>query len=230
MILLQKVSNNDSNFPIKVQLLKSKNINPNKNLHNLNNNDNMNLTSLSLNKQKISFIKKEDNYHPNSAYGLGLCSLETEHPDIELIEQAMQIALQSENAGIRNGAQQILQDIREVKNTHPPQNNNDGCFITTAVCESFNKPDDCFELTAFRNFRDNWLMNQADGKNLISEYYNIAPRIVASINKSFEAEKIYKNIWEKYLKPCLKFIESGDNFSCKNKYIEMVRDLKRLYI
>ena len=65
MILLQKISNNDSNFPIKVQLLKSKNINPNKNLRNLNNNDKMNLTSLSLNKQKISFIKKEDNYRPN---------------------------------------------------------------------------------------------------------------------------------------------------------------------
>ena len=29
------------------------------------------------------------------------------------------------------------------------------CFVTTAVCDSFGKSDDCFELTTFRNFRDN---------------------------------------------------------------------------
>lgn len=58
----------------------------------------------------------------------------------------------------------------------------DLCFITTAVCDSFGKADDCYELTAFRNFRDKWLVNQADGKNLIAEYYNIAPKIVEKIN------------------------------------------------
>ena len=31
------------------------------------------------------------------------------------------------------------------------------CFITTAVCESEGKPDDCAELTAFRAFRDGYL-------------------------------------------------------------------------
>lgn len=40
-----------------------------------------------------------------------------------------------------------------------------GCYITTATCEEYGKPDDCYELTTFRNFRDNWLKNNPMGKN-----------------------------------------------------------------
>ena len=109
------------------------------------------------------------------------------------------------------------------------QQNQGGCFITTAVCGSFGKPDDCYELTTFRKFRDNWLTNQPDGKSLIAEYYSIAPKIVDNINRLTDSAKIYKNIWKKYLEPCLIFIHNGDNISCKNKYVEMVRELKKNY-
>ena len=177
----------------------------------------------------FNFVLQQDQNQPEAAYGIALCLIEADTPDVNLVENLLRVATNSENATIRNEAQQILREIRNNRNNPPPQNN-DGCFITTAVCENFNKPDDCFELTAFRNFRDNWLMNQVDGKNLISEYYSIAPKIVASINKFADSEEIYKNIWNKYLEPCLEFIKSGDNFSCKNKYIEMVRDLKNLYL
>ena len=106
----------------------------------------------------------------------------------------------------------------------------DGCFITTAVCGSFGKADDCYELTTFRKFRDGWLMNQSDGKSLIAEYYSIAPRIVDKINRLTESAQIYQSLWQKYLEPCLKFIQNGDNRSCKNKYVEMIHDLKRQYL
>lgn len=105
----------------------------------------------------------------------------------------------------------------------------EGCFVTTAVCNSLSKSDDCFELTAFRKFRDEWLTAQPDGKTLIAEYYAIAPRIVANINHLADAKEIYKHIWQKYLAPCLNFIERGDNDSCKSKYVEMVCELKKQY-
>ena len=105
-----------------------------------------------------------------------------------------------------------------------------GCFITTAVCDSFNKPDDCFELTTFRNFRDNWLALQSDGKILIEEYYKIAPQIVANIDKLTNANEIYKKLWCDWLAPCLEFIKVGDNVACKDKYVEMVNRLKKLYL
>jgi hypothetical protein len=69
-----------------------------------------------------------------------------------------------------------------------------GCFITTAVCEMFDKPDDCYELTMFRNFRDEYLKKQSDGEMLIVECYQIAPIIVSRIDRqgpciySFDSE------------------------------------------
>lgn len=106
----------------------------------------------------------------------------------------------------------------------------DVCFITTAVCGSFGKADDCYELTAFRNFRDNWLMNQSDGKNLISEYYEVAPKIVEKINSLADSAEVYKNIWRDYLATCLKFIEVGENSKCKKIYVEMVETLKEKFL
>ena len=104
--------------------------------------------------------------------------------------------------------------------------NSGGCYITTAVCESLHKPDDCYELNAFRSFRDNWLKKQVDGESLIADYYEIAPLIVTKINNLPNATQIYKFIWQKYLNPCLKLIENGDNQTCKNLYVKMVKILK----
>ena len=104
------------------------------------------------------------------------------------------------------------------------------CFITTAVCDSFDKADDCYELTTFRKFRDKWLVKQSDGKSLVDEYYNIAPKIVEKINSLSDSAEIYKNIWRDYLSACLKFIESGDNQQCKKVYIRMVNALKEKFL
>ena len=60
-ILLQKISTNDNNIPIKVQLLKTKNNNNNYNPTLFNTNSN----SLSMNKRKIPFPKNDINYYYN---------------------------------------------------------------------------------------------------------------------------------------------------------------------
>lgn len=103
------------------------------------------------------------------------------------------------------------------------------CFITTAVCKSFNKPDDCYELTAFRAFRDNYLRSRAGGAELIRRYYEIAPEIVRRIDSSTDPARIYRGIWDTYLAPCLAAIESGDNEACLAKYQEMVLTLAQEY-
>lgn len=105
-----------------------------------------------------------------------------------------------------------------------------GCFITTAVCESFSKPDDCFELTTLRKFRDTWLTNQPDGKSLIAEYYSIAPAIVNKINNLAESNQVYEYLWHKYLSPCLNLIKQGENMACKQLYVEMIKALKKKFL
>ena len=103
------------------------------------------------------------------------------------------------------------------------------CFITTAVCRSFGKPDDCEELTAFRSFRDNWLALQPDGQRLINEYYVMAPEIVRKIDECADSAEIYRGIWYEYLEPCYELIQRGEYLACKRKYVEMVRQLQHRF-
>ncbi len=103
------------------------------------------------------------------------------------------------------------------------------CFITTAVCKYFNKPDDCYELTTLRKFRDTWLALQPDGKELVEAYYAIAPGIVNAIDSASEKDNIYMHIWNDYIEPCIKLIELGANDTCKKLYIDMVNELKDKY-
>lgn len=100
-----------------------------------------------------------------------------------------------------------------------------GCYITTAVCEEYGKPDDCYELTAFREFRDNWLIQQPDGRELVERYYATAPSIVEAINRQDNRAEIYHYLNEAYLKKCLKSIEDKEPENCRERYIQMMEYL-----
>lgn len=104
------------------------------------------------------------------------------------------------------------------------------CYITTAVCESMGKPDDCHELKEFRNFRDSYLMETKEGQRLVEEYYEIAPGIVMLINMQDNAEEIYRKIYQDYLVPCLGFIEEGKKEACQEHYESMMRGLQKKYL
>lgn len=174
---------------------------------------------------------RSDNSNSEAALGLALCLINNNSDDVAQVKQLLQLAARSEIYSTRDAANQMLQQMRAAENeARNNQQNNGGCFVTTAVCDSFGKPDDCAELTAFRNFRDGWLVAQPDGKSLIAEYYSVAPKIVEKINRLADAAQIYENIWQKYLAPCLNFIKRGENLACKNKYVEMVRELKSRYL
>ena len=104
------------------------------------------------------------------------------------------------------------------------------CYITTAVCESMKKPDDCYELRTFRDFRDGYLMETEARRELIEEYYEIAPGIVMLINMQDHAKDIYESIYKEYLAPCLKLIEKGKKEACLEHYVSMMCGLKKKYL
>jgi hypothetical protein len=103
------------------------------------------------------------------------------------------------------------------------------CFITSAVCDTLNKADDCYELTAFRQFRDNYMQQTPERRSYVKEYYSIAPVIVTSINLRASASEIYQGLWENYLKSCLRDIENNNFASCEETYKQMVIELKEKY-
>ena len=104
------------------------------------------------------------------------------------------------------------------------------CFITSAVCRTLGKPDDCYELTLLRGYRDGYLSDQENGEELIRLYYDIAPTVVKRIDRRENAGEIYASIYENYLLPCIRMIEAGENERCRMTYESMVYDLQKEYV
>lgn len=104
------------------------------------------------------------------------------------------------------------------------------CYITTAVCRTFGKSDDCYELSLLRNYRDSYLAELPGGPEMIREYYDVAPSVVKHISQRDNSDEIYRSIWEKYLSPCIQMIENGRNEACRERYEEMVRTLRGEYL
>ena len=104
------------------------------------------------------------------------------------------------------------------------------CYITTAVCEHMQKEDDCYEMQVMRRFRDEYLMQTDEGRSIIKDYYEIAPGIVMILNMQKDAAAIYKQLYCKYLLPCVQLIEQGKKAQCQALYMQMVQNLKMQYI
>lgn len=104
------------------------------------------------------------------------------------------------------------------------------CYITTAVCESLGKPDDCHELQVLRGYRDEYLMKSEEGKRIVEQYYDIAPTIVSHINRAENSKEVYEEIYKKYILPCIELIEEKKPEECQEVYISMVRELQEKYL
>ena len=105
--------------------------------------------------------------------------------------------------------------------------NNGGCYLTTACTVARDLPDDCFELQTLRNFRDTYLAAQNEGKDEIAFYYQIAARIVESINSLSNSKQIWENLYEELILPCIKHIGLGEFASAHKRYRQFTLDLAK---
>ncbi|ARP49999.1 MULTISPECIES: CFI-box-CTERM domain-containing protein [Caproicibacterium] len=105
-----------------------------------------------------------------------------------------------------------------------------GCYITTAVCHSLRKPDNCDELQTLRRFRDSWLLHQPGGHLLVQEYYTFAPTIAEAIDASPSRAQTYRSLWEQAIFPCVQDVHAGRNARCLQRYTCMMLHLERTYL
>lgn len=134
-----------------------------------------------------------------------------------------------ERARERERKQQEWEDRKRNRSSNR-KGGSGGCYITTATCSTLGKPDNCLELTTIRRFRDKWLAKQKDGNQIISNYYQIAPSIVAAIDEQKNNEQIYKSIWDNYLNRIFNLILAGKNKNAKTIYLKMVNELTAQYL
>lgn len=105
-----------------------------------------------------------------------------------------------------------------------------GCFLTTACVKAKNLPDDCYELTTIRRFRDTVMKTDETLKPLVEEYYRNAPLIVSRINETKNAQEVYERIYREMILPCLSAIECGENEKAVDLYYSYYNSLLKEYL
>lgn len=99
------------------------------------------------------------------------------------------------------------------------------CFITTAACLALKKDKYCDELNCLRAFRDTHISDGGIGDLLISEYYRIGPDIVSNIDREWNSDGVYMQLWEYYIVPSYRYIKEEKFEEAKMIYINMVKRL-----
>ena len=97
-----------------------------------------------------------------------------------------------------------------------------GCFISTAICVSLGKGDECSELNTLRQFRDEVILQNNEWAELVNNYYDEAPDLVEFIQRRPDKDLIWNKIWIEYLSSILKLID-------EQKYQEAVDEYKKMF-
>lgn len=112
-------------------------------------------------------------------------------------------------------------EIRECNHYKERGSGNSGCFLTTVCCEEKGLPDDCYELTMMRKYRDEVLKKTAYGQQIVKFYYEQAPRIVEQINNSDKKKEICDWIYSE-IHSVIKQVNKGHLNEAGNRYLFMM--------
>ena len=104
----------------------------------------------------------------------------------------------------------------------PPE----GCFITTACCETLGLADDCFELRTLRRYRDEVLAKAPGGAREIAAYYRLAPQILARLPNDARGT-ILGSVYARYILPASLATALGLNALAHRLYVRMLDELVR---
>ena len=130
------------------------------------------------------------------------------------------------NSLTAQGITQIGQNTASSNQASVQASSNSGggglCFITTAICESEGKADDCRELMILRKFRDEFMITDSERKKLVEEYYRIAPDIVRSIKELKNSKQIFEMLKDDFIIPCILLIEKGCGECAMQRYRAMI--------
>ena len=89
-----------------------------------------------------------------------------------------------------------------------PNDDDMGCFITTACVTERGLADDCDELTTLRYLRSNYMRKTAQGKKLLDEYQTLGPAVVASIATCDNRKEIYDYLFCHMINPAVDMIKN----------------------
>lgn len=133
------------------------------------------------------------------------------------------VNLANTNAGVINNQTNALvamANAQQTTNRAQIKANSGPCFITTIVCETLGKSDDCYELQKLREFRDGWMMTRHP--ELCKRYKQIAPAIVDRIKISSSRLELCEELYSRFIVSAVRRIEHGEHEKALLIYRAMV--------
>ena len=74
------------------------------------------------------------------------------------------------------------------------------------------------------------LREKEEGKSVIKQYYEIAPKIVSAINERLDSKKIYELLYEQMVKPCVELIEQEKYQETLELYYNVTNQFKKYIV
>ena len=103
------------------------------------------------------------------------------------------------------------------------------CFLTTACVHHKGLPDDCDELSMLRFLRDEYMLQNKEGREMIQQYKKLGPEIVKAINSCENRAAIYEYMYEHMILPSVQLVKEGNYSEATTFYKTFVKSLKRQY-
>ncbi|MRR49380.1 MAG: hypothetical protein EG825_00455 [Rhodocyclaceae bacterium] len=103
-----------------------------------------------------------------------------------------------------------------------------GCFLTEATMYGMGIQDPAQleqsePLQVLRWFRDNVMARTPQGKNMIQQYYLMAPDVVEAVNRRPDAKQIYSQIYGQFIAPAVEAIKANQFPKALEIYAAMIQ-------
>lgn len=105
----------------------------------------------------------------------------------------------------------------------------EGCYLTTAMCNILNYPDDNYYLQTLRSFRDNTLKTNVNYIPLLLVYDMVGPSIAFNLENDKNKEEIANSLFNEYISQAVISIENEKVEDAINIYMAMTCSLAKRY-
>ncbi len=123
----------------------------------------------------------------------------------------------------------ILDTIPYPVSTSGSSTSGQSCFLTTACVGHKQLADDCYELQQLRNLRDNFMLHNTEGIDLVKQYRSVGPSIVRAIDSCDNKADIYDYMYNHMILPATELAAQGKNEEAVDYYKLFVKALAEKY-
>ena len=123
-------------------------------------------------------------------------------------------------------------DLFSRQNPYRRSRTRSACFIATACAEARGLPDDCYELSLLRLFREEYVAKLPDGEAVLAEYREKAPEVVSAIEALGEEEagEVWEHLYERGVSRAVELILGGMWDEAFGVYEAMCREMERRFL